>query len=302
MKILVTGASGLLGTEICRQLKMDSKNKVWAVDNHSRSETIPPCDEWIKMDLTQGESFKNLPTDFDYIYHYGAINGTKNFYERPNTVLINNFVGDINIFEHASLCKSLKKLVYASSSEVVSDDPTSPVPEHTDITIKNIHNARWSYRLPKICAENFLANSRLPYVMLRYFNVYGDNSKAGHFLADQIQKIRNGLFEIVGPEETRSFCHVEDAVRATIFCAQNVSNEVINIGNDQEITISAAAQIIANKLGHTNPVWITSPGKAGSTANRRPDITKLKTFMSDYSPIPFEQGVGQIIQNLFDKS
>ena len=138
MKILVTGASGLLGTEICRQLKMDSKNEVWAVDNHSRSTTIPECDKWLQLDLMVGDSFKELPLDFDYIYHYGAINGTKNFYERPNQVLVNNFVSDINIFEHASLCPTLKKLVYASSSEIVSDDPVSPVPEHLDIKINNI--------------------------------------------------------------------------------------------------------------------------------------------------------------------
>ena len=137
--------------------------------------------------------------------------------------------------------------------------------------------------------------------MFRYFNVYGDNSKAGHFLADQIQKIKNGVFECVGPAETRSFCHVEDAVRATIFCAEHADKEVINIGNDQEITIASAAQIIAEELGHANPVWIASPGKAGSTVNRRPDITKLKSIMSDYSPMPFEQGVHQIIQNLIDK-
>jgi nucleoside-diphosphate-sugar epimerase len=297
MKILVTGASGLLGTEICRQLKENSRNEVWAVDNHSRSSTIPPCNTWLKMDMLQGDSFKDLPLDFDYIYHYGAINGTKNFYERPNQVLLNNMVCDLNIFEHASLCKSLKKLVYASSSEIVSDDPVSPVPEHTDIVIKNIHNARWSYRLAKICSENYLVNSKLPWVMLRYFNVYGENSKAGHFLADQISKIKSGVFECVGPEETRSFCHVEDAVRASIHCAETQTNELVNIGNDREITIMTAAQIIAGAMGHANPMWITTPGKAGSTANRRPDITKLRNIMSDYSPMPFEVGVQKIVES-----
>jgi nucleoside-diphosphate-sugar epimerase len=133
--------------------------------------------------------------------------------------------------------------------------------------------------------------------MFRYFNVYGDNSKAGHFLADQIQKIKNGIFECVGAAETRSFCHVEDAVRASIFCAQKVENELINIGNDREITIAFAAQTIASALGHQSPVWITSPGKAGSTATRRPDISKLRSIMEDYSPITFEEGVERIINS-----
>lgn len=302
MKILVTGASGLLGTEICRQLKQNKKNVVWAMDNHSRSDSIPPCDKFIEVDLTAGDvAYAELPIDFDYIYHYGAINGTKNFYERPNQVLWNNMIGDFNVFEFAGMNKKLKKLVYASSSEVVSDDPKSPVPENTDITINNIHNARWSYRLPKICAENYLANSNLPYVMIRYFNVYGDNSKAGHFLADQIEKIQNGVFEIIGPKETRSFCHVEDAVRATIFCAENANRELFNIGNDREITIKDAAQIIATELGHASPKWKSTPGKAGSTPNRRPNINKLKKLMKDYKPMTFEQGIKKIIANRVDK-
>jgi len=299
MKILVTGASGLLGTEICRQLKQEDDNEVWAIDNHSRSTTIPPCDKFLELDLTNGGNFAQLPTDFDYIYHYAAINGTKNFYERPAQVMWTNMCTDFNMFEFAILCgKSLQRFVYASSSEVVSDDPETPVKENTDITIKNIHNARWSYRLPKVCSENFLTNSTIPYVMCRYFNVYGDNSKAGHFLADQITKIKSGVFEVVGPEETRSFCHVEDAVRATIHVSRAVKNELINIGNDREITIMEAAQTIARCMKHTDPTWITTAGKAGSTPNRRPDISKLKSILRDYRPRTFEQGVQEIIDNM----
>ena len=295
MKILVTGASGLLGTEICRQLKTVADNEVWAIDNHSRSSTIPPCDQFLIIDLNDQTAIAQLPRDFDYIYHYGAINGTKNFYERPNQVLTNNFVCDLNMFEYASEIQNLKNIVYASSSEIVSDDPVSPVPEHADIAIKDIHNARWSYRLAKVCSENYLSNSKLPYVMLRYFNVYGENSKAGHFLADQIAKIKQGKFECFGANETRSFCHVEDAIRASIYCAETQTRELINIGNDREITIMDAAQIIASALGHDNPTWAITPGKPGSTASRRPDISKLRSIMSDYTPMSFELGVQKSI-------
>ena len=298
MKILVTGASGLLGTEICRQLKQEEGYEVWAVDNHSRSTTVPDCDKFLELDLTNGGNFEQLPKDFDYIYHYAAINGTKNFYERPNQVMWTNMVTDFNMFEFATLCgKNLKKFVYASSSEVVSDDPQTPVKENLDITIKDIHNARWSYRLPKVCSENFLTNSELPYVIFRYFNVYGAGSKAGHFLADQIAKIKSGVFEVVGPNETRSFCHVEDAVRASIHMSRAVERTLLNIGNDREITIMEAAQTIARAMGHTDPTWITTDGKAGSTPNRRPDISKLKGVLKDYRPRTFEQGVQEIIDN-----
>jgi nucleoside-diphosphate-sugar epimerase len=296
-KILVTGASGLLGTEFCRQLK-EAGHEVWAVDNHSRSTTIPPCDHWIKMDLLNNNSFTgyvDLPKDFDYIYHYGAINGTTNFYKMPNKVLTNNFISDINIFEFASKCTNLKRLVYASSSEIVSDDPTSPLAENTDVLIKDIHNARWSYRLAKITSENYLANSELPYVMIRYFNVYGENSKQGHFLGDQINKIKNGIFSVIGGQETRSFCHVSDAIRASIYVAENTNREVVNVGNDREISIGDAVKVIATVMGHPDAVFEQLPSMPGSVANRRPDITKLRSIMPDYNPMSFEEGIRQIL-------
>jgi nucleoside-diphosphate-sugar epimerase len=293
-KILVTGASGLLGTEFCRQFK-EAGHLVWAVDNHSRSTTVPSCDEWFRIDLNNVDELNQLPRDFDYIYHYGAINGTTNFYERPNEVLVNNFVSDINIFNFAKSCQYLKRLVYASSSEVVADDPASPVSENTDVFIKNIHNARWSYRLAKITSENYLFNSDLPYVMLRYFNVYGENSKQGHFLGDQMTKIRNNVFTVIGPQETRSFCHVSDAIRASIYVAEHVNRQVVNIGNDREITIGQAVKIIAQELGYPDAVFQELPSKAGSVANRRPDISVLRSIMPDYEPISFEQGIRQIL-------
>ena len=294
-KVLVTGASGLLGTEFCRQLKA-AGHEVWALDNHSRSSSIPDCDKFIAADLNNPVVFEELlPKDFDYIYHYGAINGTTNFYERPNEVLQNNFVCDLNVFEFAKSNTNLTRLVYASSSEVVSDDPVSPVTENTDVLIKDIHNARWSYRLAKITSENFLANSKLPYVMLRYFNVYGVNSKKGHFLGDQIDKIGRGEFSVIGAQETRSFCHVSDAIRASIFVAENANRELVNIGNDREISIGDAVKIIATEMGHPDAIFEQIPSKAGSVANRRPNIDKLRSIMPGYEPISFEEGIRQIL-------
>jgi UDP-glucose 4-epimerase len=295
MKVLVTGASGLLGFELCKQLK-SAGHEVSAVDNNSRGYEIPPCDHWFKIDLTNLNDVLGLAHDYDYIYHYSAVNGTKNFYERPNFVMFNNMTGDFNMFELAKKQQNLKKFVYASTSEIVSGE-ASPVLELDTVQIENIHNARWSYRLPKICSENYLFNSDIPWFVARYFNVYGSQSKPGHFVADQIIKIKQGRFELTGAEETRSFCHVADAMRATIYCAEHVDHEVINIGNDREITIGDAADIIASALGHNQPSWVYHAGLAGSTANRRPDISKLKKFMPDYQPIEFESGIQEVVVN-----
>jgi len=131
--------------------------------------------------------------------------------------------------------------------------------------------------------------------MLRYFNVYGENSKKGHFLGDQIDKIKNGVFSVIGSHETRSFCHVSDAIRASIYVAENANRVLVNVGNDREISIGDAVRVIANELGHPDAVFEELPSMPGSVTNRRPDLTKLREIMPDYNPLSFEEGIRQIL-------
>lgn len=290
-RILITGGAGLLGRELCKQLHT-SENNVWVIDDQSRSTIMPSCDVFCKADLSVRDTFNELPQSFDYIYHYGAMNGTTNFYDKPNEVLSKNFIADINTFEFAKKCPNLKNIVYASTSEIVSGE-ANPINESVDIKINNIHNARWSYRLAKIAGENYLTNSVLPYVLIRYFNVYGKNDGPGHFISDQLEKMKRGVFEIIGGDETRSFCHVEDAIEASIYCAKNTTKTLVNIGSDEEIQIAHAASLIAKELGYS-PNWTTILGRIGSAKTRRPNISTLRSIMPHYNPRPFVDGIKQI--------
>jgi len=295
MKCLVTGASGLLGHEICRQLK-NSDNQVWAIDNGFRSNLKPPCDVFIQDNLA--DCLDTLPLDFDVIYHMAAINGTDYFYSMPLTVLANNLNCDLKLFGWAEKCTSLTCLVYASSSEVVAGSTENGIPEKTTVTIDNIHNARWSYRLPKIVAENYLANSNLPWMIVRYFNVYGPLSKSGHFVADQISNQTKGVFKVIGPQETRSFCFVNDAIHATIALTGKANGQIVNVGSDEEIPILDAAKIISESLNIVDPTWVLLPGRSGSSLKRVPDISLLKTLLPTYQCRSFRQGIQQTVQSL----
>ncbi len=284
-KILVTGASGLIGREICRQLS--GRFLVVGVDNNFRYPSYVPECTFIKSDLI--EYLNNTTNNFKFVFHMAAINGTEYFYKIPNTLIENNVSNDIAIFNFVKKNKSCK-LIYASSSEVIAGTDNFPTAEETDVHIENIHNPRWSYRIPKILSENYLFNSDIDFLIARFFNVYSEHSGPGHFVYDIINKIKGSDYTIIGHDETRSFCYVEDAVTALLHIYRQTNREVINIGSDEEINILEAANILADKLGYKIQ-WRLTPGREGSVKRRMPNITKLKNIHPEYSPRSFKQVV-----------
>jgi UDP-glucose 4-epimerase len=295
MKILITGASGLIGRELCHQLNQQG-HTVIALDNYFKYQGhIPECSVFHQKNI---HTFMlENQNDFDIIYHMAAINGTEYFYSIPNKLITNNILSDLAVFEYAALNPKCK-IIYASSSEVVSDSTSVPVAEETDIVIKNIHNPRWSYRLIKIVSENYLVNSKLNYVIVRIFNTYSEHSASGHMLRDQLNKINQGVFELINPNDTRSFCYVEDTVNAIIKVAESAEKDIINIGSDEEITVKEAADIIADSQGYDSPNWYVIEGHAGSTARRKPDLTKLRTYFPKYQPERFASVIKRIRSKL----
>ena len=289
-KVLVTGASGVIGRELCQQLCQQGYYVV-GIDNNFRFDFVPNCNEYDVSEITDYlDTRKNI---FDYIFHMGNINGTNYFYDIPTQLIENNIKADFAVFNYAKQNPNCK-LIYASSSEVVAGTSNYPTPEETDITIKDIHNPRWCYRLGKLVGENYLTNSDLNYLIIRFFNVYSEHSGTGHFVRDIINKLDNNDYTLVGADETRSFCYVSDAVDAVINI-KDVSNTVINVGSDQEITILDAANIIAEARGTTNVKWYFKDGLDGSVKRRNPDIITLKKYYPGFKSTCFKD----VIMELF---
>ena len=294
MNILVTGAAGLIGTELCRQLT-NQGHFIIAIDNMSRSNEIPKCHKFYCRNLCDSLEYLNSAQEsVEIIYHLSAINGTSNFYKRPNEVLSNNIKSDLNIFKFAENCTNLKKIFYASSSEIMSH--TNFCNESNSIVIDDISNPRYSYKISKLASENYLHNSNLPWIIVRYFNVYGPETKSGHFVYDQIQNHKNKIFKIIGFDETRCYTYVEDAVDATIKISDKLPiKNTINIGSLEELTSFEATKIISESMGCFFVDYELLPGLKGSPIKRKPDLTKLLKYYSEYSPISFQEGIKKVL-------
>jgi len=314
MKALITGAAGFLGSFLSDEL-LSNGHYIIGVDNFFRGkkEHLPKHKNFAfyEIDLVKE------PTKFlelvkkekpEYMYHYAAINGTKYFYDIPYQVVNDNIRMTQNVLE-ACKSSSVKKIIYASSSEIYGEPIEVPTPETHPILL-NIHTDRDSYASSKAINEFyvklFAKEQGLDFLILRIFNTYGphmDTSEYGQVIPEFISKmLRPEQFTIIGNgEHTRSFCYISDHTRLVYKLAKNVSNEIVNVGNDKETRIIDLAEMM-HKLENKkfNPKYL--PQREYDHRRRCPDISKLKKLINDYPKTELEGGLKTTIKAYITKN
>ena len=309
MKAVVTGAAGFLGSFLSEELLSNGYNVI-GIDNFFRGkkEYLPKHKnfEFYEIDLVnQPKDFSNLikKERFELLFHYAAINGTKYFYDMPYQVINDNVRMTQNVLE---ACKnsSLKKIIYASSSEVYGEPLDIPIKETHPILL-NIFTDRDCYASSKAISEFYIKlfakQNNIDFLLLRIFNTYGphmDSSEYGQVIPEFIDKIfSDKKFTIIGDgKHTRSFCYVSDHIRLVRKLAENVSNEIVNVGNDEETHIIDLAKML-HKMENKNfnPEFL--PEREYDHKRRCPDISKLKELISDYPKISLDNGLHKTLES-----
>ena len=152
-KILVTGGAGFIGHNLVNSMK--KSHEVVVFDNEFRGSFDKFADEkikFIKGDITKLSDWENIPSEIDSIFHLGAINGTKFFYEIPEKVLDVNVKGVQNLIEFCRK-RDVRDVLFTSSSEVYGYPQVFPTPETENLSIPNPYNPRFSYSASKIIGE-----------------------------------------------------------------------------------------------------------------------------------------------------
>lgn len=302
MKILITGGAGFIGSSLAEYLLNKTQAQVIVVDNFltGRKQNLPASDRFrfIKANVNFFDDISSIfhTFGFDYVYHYAAVVGVKRTLDNPVLVL-DDLQGIRNVLT-LSKNTGVKRVFYASSSEVYGEPVHLPQHEHTTPL-----NSRLPYAVVKNAGESFCRSYYqefgLEYTLFRFFNTYGPKQSPDFVVSRFIDAaLKNKPITIYGDgRQTRTFCYIDDHLDATVNCLlkNTYVNDVVNIGNDQEISILELAQAVIKLSGSSSKIVNLPPLPEGDMTRRQPDIAKMQCLLNR----PFtnlEDGLRKIIE------
>jgi UDP-glucose 4-epimerase len=300
--ILVTGGAGFIPSCLVEGL-LKEQNKVISIDNFETGKEGNIIQNenhtFVKADVNDYEQIAPiiLENKIDYIFHYAALVGVKRTLKNPIQVLedINGFN---NIFSLARETK-VKKIFFSSSSEVYGEPVHLPQEEYSTPL-----NSRLPYAVVKNVGECFCKSYQqefgLDFTIFRFFNTYGpkqsDDFVVSKFIASAM---KNEDLTVYGDgSQTRTLCFIDDHIDATMnaFSKNLFNNEIVNIGNDNEISMLELAKTIISLTESKSDIVHLPPLKEGDMTRRQPEITRMKELLGR-DLITLEQGLLSIINS-----
>jgi len=302
MKILVTGGTGFIGSNLCKKL-LEMGNYVICLDNNFTGSINNILDlknnpnfEFIRHDIT-------LPIylEVDQIYHLACPASPKAYQYNPIKTVKTNILGTLNALGIAKRTKS--RILLTSTSEVYGDPEISPQVEEywgnvNPIGIRSCYDE--GKRLAETLMMEYHRSHNLEIRIARIFNTYGINMQPddGRVVSNFInQCLSEEDITIYGDgSQTRSFCYIDDMVNGLIkLMNNNISNGPINLGNPNEITIKDLALKIKEKT-ESNSKIIFKEIPSDDPKKRKPDITKAKNILKWDPEVDLELGLEKTIE------
>ena len=294
MRVFITGGAGFIGSHLADAL-LERGHEVLILDNLSTGsiDNIAhlkgrPGFEYFIDSVENEPLLAELIDRSDVVFHFAAAVGVKLIVEQPVHTIETNVHGTEVVLKHAN--KKKKLVVVASTSEVYGKSNDVPFREDSDLVMGPTPKHRWAYACSKAIDE-FLAlaywkERKLPVIIVRFFNTVGprQTGRYGMVIPNFVRQALAGEpITVFGDgTQTRAFTHVADVVGALIALVQTPEaiGQVINIGNTQEVTITALATRVRELCGSQSLIKYIPYEEAYESGfedmpRRVPDLTKI---------------------------
>jgi nucleoside-diphosphate-sugar epimerase len=303
MRILITGSSGQIGTNLALRL-LSLGHNVLGIDRRKNDWTdrIETC----LHDLARGGLEESLAdhgaSGFDAVVHLAAYAKVHELVIHPDRAM-ENITDTFQVLEY---CRQHKfPIIFGSSREVYGDIHRHQTDEtHADFVV-----AESPYSASKIAGEALIYSySRcygLPYVVFRFSNVYGrydnDIKRMERVIPLFIHRLSQSRpITIYGREKVFDFTYIDDCVNGIVAGIENlvsrkVRNETFNVACGEGHTLTDLVKYISEALGISEPKVRYEPARPGEVLRYIADIRKAREMLG-YSPqVSLPEGIRRSI-------
>ncbi|MEY4169174.1 MAG: hypothetical protein RLZ94_247 [Actinomycetota bacterium] len=260
-RILVIGGAGLIGSHVVDELLSTDVSEIVIYDNFFRGSMDnlrhALADPRVSIfphggDILHRDILEKAMEGMDGVFHLAAL-WILQCHEYPDTAFDVNVRGTFNV-AMAAIKQKVKRVVYSSSASVYGDALQLPMTED------HPYNNFTLYGASKIAGEHFFKSLGhrygLPWVGLRYMNVYGPRQDyKGAYIAVMhkiLDRIENGHRPLVYGDGSQQydFIHVRDVARSNVLAMQSdASGGCYNVGRGIGTSIKALSELLLELVG-----------------------------------------------------
>jgi UDP-glucose 4-epimerase len=306
LKILVTGSSGQVGTNLGLAL-LQKGNLVVGIDKRQNTWTdqIPILQHDLAESMPDPAEIASIQPGFDrpdLVVHLAANAKVHELVKDPRRAHENTTI----TFHVLEYCRSQNLPIIFSSSREVYGRPTPPQVAEDTTDVFHILSPYAAYKMADEMLIYAYANCYdLNYLVFRLSNVYGrydnDIERMGRVLHIFVDQMRRGEpVTIYGRSKMIDFTYVDDCVNGLMLGIEKlftgeVVNETFNLSSGSPATLVQLAETIAANLGVT-PTIINQPIQPGEINFYVADLTKAKTMLGYQTQVSFAEGIKRAIE------
>ena len=306
-KYLVTGSAGFIGARVS-DLLMKLGHSVMGVDDLNDSYE-PMLKRYRLGKLQQNESFSFLKADitdmeslafafeagkYDALLNLGARAGVRQSVENPWLYAQTNYFAVINLLE---LCRrfGISKFVQASTSSVYGNDTSPPFAESVPTSMPVSPYAATKKASEALC-YSYHFNYSFDVTILRFFTVYGPAGRPDMSVFRFVRAIaEEEPLTLYGHGGERDFTHVDDVASGVIAGIGPVGYEIINLGGDNPVKITALISLIEDELGKEARIE-TAPRPTVDVDSTWADISKARTLLRWEPQVDLASGIRGVVK------